>query len=185
MVVRQLKMTRLVKLLFVFSCGLYALVAASQPNECRMKITVGDSLDDSLDGSSLLAADCTDVRLTLVGPGTFRLTRTHALTGTATNITVQSESETRARVSCDGFIPSATDAFLLEFRNWHSVFLYRLAFESCPRGISTVDVENVVIENSSFRYRVQYILQVLACSNVALSCIVCVLFMYALLICHI
>ena len=137
---------------FVF-CGLHALVnvATSQPDECQAKFAAGDSLDDFLDNSSLFAAECADVLLTLLGPGPFRLTRAHALSGIARNITVRSEPETRAQVSCDDFIPSAADAFLLEFRYWHTVFLYGLQFQSCRRGISIVDVENVVIENSCFR----------------------------------
>ena len=134
----------------VFCAVLYSLVRHSVSQSDHCQIVIGDSLDDSLDDASLLAAECTDV-LVLLGTGTFRLTRTHELNGTAQNITIRSESEERGQVSCDDFVPSATDAFLLEFRDWHSVNLYGLEFGNCQRGISIVDVEKVVIQNSYFR----------------------------------
>ena len=134
----------------VFCAVLYSLVRHSVSQSDHCQIVVGDSLDDSLDDASLLAAVCADV-LVLLGTGTFRLTRTHELNGTAQNITVRSESEERVQVLCDDFVPSATDAFLLEFRNWHSVNLYGVEFGNCQRGISIVDVEKVVVQNSYFR----------------------------------
>ena len=143
-------MSRLL-LSLVFCAVLYSLIRHSVSQSDHCQIVVGDSLDDSLDDASLRAAECADV-LVLLGTGTFRLTRTHELNRTAQNITVRSESEERAQVSCDDFVPSATDAFLLEFRDWHSVSLYGLEFENCQRGISIVDVENVRVENSYFRY---------------------------------
>lgn len=139
-------------LLLVFCGVLHGLVAASQPADaCHRKIVSEDNLDDALDHFSLFAAECADVLLVLPGPGPFRLTRAHALNGTLRNITMRSESETRARISCEDFAPSAAEPFLLEFRAWHTVFLQGLEFIDCRRGISIVDVANVVVENSYFR----------------------------------
>ena len=134
-------------------CGvLQGLVAASQPADaCHRKIVSGDDLDDALDRFPLLATECADVLLVLFGPGPFRLTVAHALNGTSRNITMRSESETRARISCEEFVPSAAEPFLLEFRAWHTVFLQGLEFVDCRRGISIVEVENAVVENSYFR----------------------------------
>ena len=142
-------------LLLVFCGVLHGLVAASQSGDaCHRKIVSGDNLDDALDHFLLsAAAECADVLLVLPGPGPFRLTRAHALNGTSRNITMRSESETRARISCEDFVPSAAAAepFLLEFWDWHTVILQGLEFVDCRRGISVVDVENVVVENSYFR----------------------------------
>lgn len=143
----------------VFCVVLHGIVAASDEtaDACNRKIVSGDNLDDALDHFSLLSTECADVLLALYGPGPFRLTVTHALNGTLRNITIRSESETRARISCEDFVPTAAEPFLLEFRAWHTVFLQRLEFVDCQRGISIVDVENVVVENSYFRCVRQYV----------------------------